>query len=120
MNKGFTLIEIIAIMVVLVGIFLISFPTLTNMAKVDENKSYENMINDLCTAGKTYMYSRLDEFPELSIISSEITLEISELISYGNVDAKLVNPRTESSVKGDALKYTVLEDLSLDCEYVEE
>ena len=120
MNKGFTLIEVVAIMVIFVGIFLISFPTLTNMAKNDNDKSYTNMVNNLCIAGKTYMYSNLNDFPKLSTVGSEIELKVNELIIYGNVDKDLVNPKTEHSVKESALKYTVLEDLSLECEFIEE
>ena len=119
-TRGFTLIEIIAVMVVLVGIFLVTFPTLTNMAKSDEEDKYNHVVNDLCTAGKTYMYSNMDEFSELSIINSEIRLQVEELIAYGNVDKNVVNPKTQNSVKEGTLKYTVLEDFSLDCEYIEE
>ena len=102
MNKGFTLIEVIAIIVIFVGIFLISFPTLTNMAKNDNEKMYTNMIDNLCTVG------------------SEIELPITELMSYGSVDKDLVNPKTELSVENNTLRYTVLEDLSLNCEFIEE
>ena len=119
-DKGFTLIEIVAIMVVLVGIFFISFPVLNGTVKSEEEKKYNNMVDDLCTAGKTYMYSNMDEFPMLSIIGSEIEVNIDELISYGSVDKNLVNPKTKQSVDSDMLKYTVLEDLSLDCQYIEE
>lgn len=118
-NKGFTLIEIIAVMVVLVAIFLVSFPILNNMTKSDEQKLYDNMVDDLCTAGKTYMYSNMDEFPELSIVNSKIELKINKLISYGSVEKKLVNPKTDVSVKMDLLEYTVLSDFSLDCKYIE-
>ena len=120
MNKGFTLIEIIAIMVVLVGIFLVSFPTLTNMAKTDDEKLYNNMINNLCTAGKTYMYSNLDNFQELSTANSEIELKIDVLMSYGSVDKTTLNPKTNQSIEDDTLMYTVLDDLTLECKYVEE
>ena len=120
MNKGFTLIEVIAIIVIFVGIFLISFPTLTNMAKNDNDKMYTNMVNNLCTAGKTYMYSNLDDFPELSIVGSEIEILVNELMLYGNVNKDLVNPKTEISVDDSTLKYIVLDDLSLTCEYIEE
>ena len=90
-DKGFTLIEVIAIMVVLVAIFLIGFPTLTNMLKSEDDNKYNNMVDNLCIAGKTYMYSNMDEFEELSMVGSEIVLQIDELISYGNVDKDLVN-----------------------------
>ena len=120
MNKGFTLIEVVAIILVLAGIFLISFPLFTNMAKVDEEKLYDDMVDNLCVAGKTFMYSNLDDFPELSIAHSELEIPISELIIYGNVDEDVVNPKTKLSVDVDKLKYTVLDDLSLKCEYIEE
>ncbi len=119
-TRGFTLIEIVAVMVVLVGIFLVTFPTLTNMAKSDEEDKYNNVVNDLCIAGKTYMYSNMDEFPNLSIVNTEIVLTVQELIDYGSVDKNVVNPKTDKSVKEGSLKYTVLEDFSLDCEYIEE
>lgn len=120
MNKGFTLVEVIAIIVIFVGIFLISFPTLTNMAKNDNEKMYTNMVDNLCIAGKAFMYSNLDDFPNLSTVGSEIQLPVKELMSYGSVDKDLVNPKTELSVEDDTLKYTVLEDLSLNCEFIEE
>ena len=37
-----------------------------------------------------------------------------------NVDKDLVNPKTELSVENNTLRYTVLEDLSLNCEFIEE
>lgn len=119
-TRGFTLIEIIAIMVVLVLIFMVSFPVLNNMAKIDEEKLYNNMVDNLCTSGKTYMYSNMDEYQELSTVNSKIVLKIEELISYGSVDKNLVNPKTNLSVKNSSLEYTVLSDFSLDCKYIEE
>ncbi len=119
-NKGFTLIEVIAIMVILVGIFLVSFPVFSNMAKSEEDNKYNNIINDLCTAGKTYIYSNMDDFSNLSTVGSQIDIKIEELIIYGNVDKKLLNPKTKTSVKNDLLRFIVLEDLSLKCEYMEE
>lgn len=118
-RKGFTLVELVAIIVILAAIFLVSFPTLKNMLANDDKKKYNTIVEDLCTAGKTYMYANMDSFPNLSIIGGTIDLEISKLIEYGNVDKNLINPKTELSVKYDKLKYTVLEDFSLDCEYVE-
>ena len=119
-NKGFTLIEVIAIMVILAGIFLVSFPVLSSMSKSEEDNKFNNMKKDLCIAGKTYIYSNIDDFPNLSIVGSQIEFKVDELMLYGNVDEKLLNPKTNTSVKNDTLKYIVLDDLSLECEYLEE
>lgn len=118
-TRGFTLVELIAIIVVLLGIFLFSFPNLTNMMNTDDEKKYDDMVVNLCTSGKSYMYSNMDDFKELSIANSTIELRIDKLINYGNVDKNLKNPKSNKSVKNDKLKYTVLSDFSLDCEYIE-
>lgn len=118
-DKGFTLIELTALIVVLATIFLVSFPVLINTTREDKEKEYNNMIENLCLAGKTYIYANIDSFENLSIVDSEIEIKINELIVYGNVDKKLVNPKTNTSVEKDSLIYTVLADLSLDCKYKE-
>ena len=118
-NRGFTLVEVIAIIVILIAIFLVSFPTIKNMVNVDEEKKYDNMVTDLCAAGKTYMYSNMDNFPELSIVGGKIEVKISDLIIYGNVDKDIQNPKSKKSIKDGLLRYQVKEDFSLLCEYEE-
>lgn len=119
-SKGFTLVEVIAIIVILAGIFLVSFPAINNIAKNDEDKLYDNMVNDLCAAGKSYMYAHMQLFPELSTANSKIEIPVIDLINYGNVDGNLTNPKTKKSIKKDILKYTILNDFSLNCKYMEE
>ena len=119
-TRGFTLVEIIAIMSILVGIFLISFPAFNNMINSDEEKIYDTMVEDLCIAGKTYLYSHLDLYPNLSVEGQVIELDIKLLIKYGNIEDDIINPKTEKPIKGGRLKYSVLYDLSLDCKYIEE
>ena len=119
-TRGFTLVEVIAIMAILIGIFLVSFPYLNNMVNSDNEKLYDNMVDELCIAGKTYLYSHMDLYPELSIVGEVIDIDIDLLIKYGNIDADVINPKTEEPIQKDKLKYTVLEDLSLECKYIEE
>ena len=119
-NKGFTLVEVIAIIVVLSAIFLVSFPVLNNVTRSDEEKLYTNMVDDLCSAGKTYLYSNMHLFPTLKEPNTTIELNIEDLIVYGNVDSDLKNPKTNLKVEKDKLKYNVLNDLSLECTYIEE
>lgn len=118
-NKAFTLIELTAIIVVLAAIFLVSFPSLINIAKSDEEKKYENMIENLCLAGESYIYANIDDFNELSIVGNQIDINISILMQEEYVDSKSKNPRTEQSIKNNKLTYTVLSDKSLECKYIE-
>jgi len=118
-TRGFTLIELTAVIVVLAAIFLVSFPSFLSIAKSDEEKKYDNMVKDLCLAGKSYIYANTEDFENLSIVNSKIQIFVEELIGYGNVKKDLKNPKTEKSVEKDTLIYTVLNDNSLDCEYKE-
>ena len=119
-DRGFTLIEVIAIDLILVSIFFISFPIINNTVKSDNEEKYNQMVDNLCIAGKTYMYSNLDNFPELSVIDSIVEVKISELILYGSVNKNTKNPNTDLSVEDDVLKYKVLSDYSLECTYIDE
>lgn len=116
-TRGFTLIELTAVIVVLAAIFLVSFPTFLDTSRADKEKEYENMVNNLCMAGRTYIYANMDGFDELSTIGSTIKVNVSDLIEYGNVDKNTINVKTEKKVEKDLLIYTVLNDYSLECEY---
>ena len=95
-NKGFTLTELLAIVIVLAAIFLFSFPSLLSSAKDDEEKKYETLVSNACLAGKSYIYSNLDEYKELSNIGAVIEISISDLISYGTLK-KEINTNTNKS-----------------------
>lgn len=116
-GRGFTLIELTAVVIILAAIFLVSFPSLLNLAKYDKEKQYENMINDLCLAGKTYIYSNMDKFEQLSTVGSSIEINISELILYGSVEKGIKNIKTGNLIDNDLLTFIVLNDNSLDCKY---
>ena len=118
-DRGFTLIELTAIIVVLVAIFLVSFPFLLNTARADNEKQYESMVESLCLAGKTYIYSNMSDFEEISTVGSVINIPIEDLIKYGNVDKNTLNVKTNRYVDQDLLVYTVLNDYSLGCKYKE-
>ena len=120
-HNGFTLVEVVAIVVVLAAIFLVSVPAISNVSKEDEKKLYDTMVNDLCAAGKSYMYANMQSFPDPSTtVGDPITIKIKDLIAYGNVDKDLKNPKTGEKVENNSLEYTVLSDFSLNCKYIEE
>lgn len=118
-SRGFTLVELIAVIIVLVAIFLVSFPSILNITRQDTEKQYDDMVETLCLAGKSYIYANMDKFPELSVANSKINVEIQDLISYGNIESNIINVKTEKTVNNDELIFTVLSDYSLDCEYNE-
>lgn len=118
-NKGFTLIELVAIVLVLAAIFLVSFPSLLNLSKKDEEKKYDSIVENLCLAGDSYIKNNENVFKNEIIPNNKIEIEINELIIDGIVNQSTKNPKTNKSVENDKLIYTVQSDKSLNCEYKE-
>lgn len=116
-SRGFTIIELTAIVAILAAIFLVSFPSILNITRKDKEKQYDDIVENLCLSGKSYIYSNMDKFSEISVVNSKIEINIKDLISYGIVESGITNPKTEEEVDNDKLIYTVLNDYSLYCEY---
>lgn len=114
-NRGFTLVELTAIIIILALIFLVAFPNLQSIVKNDKEKQYETMVKDLCLAGEEYIYSNLSNFGEF-IPGEKIEIVIDDLIKNDVIDDK-INPKSKKSVKYDMLIYTVLADETLECSY---
>ena len=119
MNKGFTLIEIMGIVLILTAIFLVSFPLISNWLKDDNDKQYKTMVDNLCLAGQTYMIMNIDDFDDRIVTGNTITIKVEELIMYGNIDKNTTNPKTKNTIEDDEIIYTVLNDRSFDCVYKE-
>ena len=116
-NKGFTLVELIAVLLILAVILLICFPNLQSLGGSEKERQYSQMVESLCLAGQSYINSKVDSYNNLEDVGSTIVISINELISYGNVDEKLKNPKTKKLVRNDRLTYTILSDYTLSCEY---
>ena len=114
-NKGFTLVELIAIIIVLAAIFLVAFPMILNSSKKAENQKYNMMVSVLCDAGKSYVYSN----PETYELNSGDTalIPVSELVEYGIVDSEMKNPKTDEYVSNDRLLIEKSGDSSLSCTF---
>ena len=120
-EQGFTLIELIAVVTILVAIFLVAFPSILNLSTSNDELDYNSMVDSLCLAGESYIYDNPDLFNEsLSIVNFEINIPIYDLISNGYVDKNIINKKTKKLINTDTLIYTVLDDNSLDCKYKEE
>lgn len=116
-KSGFTLVELLGIIIIISLIFLFSFTNLSNTTKKNKENEYEMFVKDLCLAGQNYIYSNLEKYPETSKINSEITINVNDLIIEGLIDKNTLNPKTNTNILNDYLIYTVKSDYTLNCEY---
>ena len=96
MKKGFTLVELITVIIVLGLIATIVVPTVGRQINFSENKAYEVVVNSIEEAARRYGTSNMLGYP-----TTEQVLELSTLFNAGLLkEDDLINPKTEQKMTG--------------------
>ena len=99
-KKGFTLIEIMAVIVVLGLLIAIITPVVNNLLKDSEDTLSDEQISMIVNASKKYMVEHSELLPEMSD-GSKTFIYIDDLINNGVIDNdKVINPKTKEELDG--------------------
>ena len=93
MKKGFTLAELIGVIVILALISLVTIPAVSNTLKKNRKKLCETQKNNIIAAAKSYGADNLFSLDSISEI------KLSTLIRYGYIDDKIENPVTKEKFR---------------------
>lgn len=106
-KKGFTLIELIAVIVILSLIALIVFPAINSVIKDSKEKAYNEQIASIVKAAKQFSYEHSEVLPaeiedatstlQLTCLTSGCTLENGKKVNGGYINEdELIDPRNTS------------------------
>ncbi len=115
-NKGFTLIEVLAVIVILSILMAIMVPSVGNIMKKNKEDNYQNLKDSIISAAKIYISDNryqitvgncddsnkadIDSINNKTLNSSQ--LPISFLVDAGNLkttsDGKIVNPKDKKNL----------------------
>lgn len=99
-KKGFTLIEIMAVIVVLGLLIAIIVPVVSNLLKDSEDTLSDEQISMIVNASKKYMIEHSELLPEMSD-GSKTFVYIDDLINSGVIDNdKVIDPKTKEELNG--------------------
>ena len=93
MKKGFTLVEMLVILIFLSLIFLIAVPSTINMLKKGEDDKYNRFLNDVYLATEAYLENNKVDYPNLNIIGATTYIYMKDLVDEGLISTNLVNPK---------------------------
>lgn len=115
-KKGFTLIELIGIVIILGVIVIIGVPSIMKILQNNKNKEYEVFEKNLFLAAETYVSNHIDEIDELKVVGGTYYVPINLLFEEKLINSKAkYNPLTKSNVADNAaVQVIVHDDLSYD------
>ena len=115
MKKGFTLVELLGVIIILGVIALIAFPIVNKSIKSSKEKALEQVINNIEKAA--YEYSVKNDIGYQTFYNK---IELSTLTSAGILKDNIVNPVTDEPMQGCVLYKWVEEYKQYEFKYDEE
>ena len=94
-KKGFTLAELIGVIVVLALIWLITVPAITSVLKNNKKSLCETQLNNILAAARNYASENLLTMPVKDGETKTITIQ--DLIDNGFIDQDIENPVTKEN-----------------------
>ncbi len=91
-KNGFTLVELLGVIVLLALIFTLVFPSVQNIINESRTSTYENQIRTILDATYNWSLKNMNLLPDEGKVTY---ITLSELKSYGFVDTNIVNPITD-------------------------
>ena len=117
-KKGFTLVEMLGILVVLSMIIVISVPAITGSLKRSKQEKYDNWLKSLYIAAEEYTESHRQEFYEVNAGGTSY-LSIQLLLDQGYLKESVVDPESGNDITDVAIiKITVNSDKTLKYELI--
>ncbi len=106
-KNGFTLIELIGIIVILGVLVAIGVPSLIKTLNNNKNKEYETFEKNLFLATESYVQKHQDSFTSLAEPNGSAIVGINTLVDVGLIKSSMVNPKTGEKINlNDFIKVT--------------
>lgn len=98
MKKGFTLVELLAVIIILGAIFAITFPLVTDNIRKTEEKAFNLQKEQIIAAAKDMVIKEYVVIPD----KQSITLYVGELKRKGFLPIKMINAKTKLTISNES------------------
>lgn len=103
MKKGFTLVELLGILMILGVITLIAAPAIVSTNKKSIDNDYEEFKKTIENAAEVYVETHLDDIDVINLKNNGLSMNIdgSTLISSGLINGGMKNPKVKPEGNGN-------------------
>jgi len=116
-NKGFSLVELLAVIVLLGLISIITVPTVIDKYNENKEKQYNQLVSSLESSARIYTENHLDILNNVTTQGTKITVEM--LIKEELISDNTENPRTGEILNPESYVIVKLVNDKVIYEYVE-
>lgn len=102
-NKGFTLVELLAVIVILAALALITTTSITKILKDSKDDLYDAQLIALKSSVESWAADNLDKLPE---VDNCAYLTLKDLKEYGIANSSIKNPKTNEEFP-EELKFKI-------------
>mgnify|MGYP001809899139 CR=1 FL=1 len=96
-NRGFTLIEVLAVIVIIAIIMAIVTPVAIGVINDSRHDAYNNQIRNIEYAARGYIAEHGTSIPELAALNGTHTITLATLITGGYIETPVKNPLTNTN-----------------------
>lgn len=119
-KKGFTLVELLGVFVILSIIVLVTFPYATGLLKNTKDSEYKKFEKNLFLAAEAYIESNSEIYSQFSENGTIDYISISDLIENQFLSKKMTNPKTKTEINENGCIKVTKNDDKLNYEYIQE
>ena len=118
-KNAFTLVELMAIIVIMASMLLIILPAINNTIKNSEEKKKQDALNNIYMAAENYLMANYENYSNLDNVGAIEYVYIVDLISNNYLSIDTVNPNNDLAFTNqDTIKVTKKEDGTLGYELI--
>lgn len=111
--KGFTLIEILGVLIILGVISLVTIPVVTNILRENKETLYQSQINNIKDSAKNFVAENIFD---LSLENgSRLGITIGKLKDLGYLEPNVINSKTKKEFTDDTT--IIIENINNNIEY---
>ena len=98
MKKGFTLVELLAVIVILGILSIITIPTFMDNVNSTKEASFENLISNIEQTTELYVRANKDLIPGITTIGNTVVITLQDLVDSGDLKAPLTDQRVGKEI----------------------
>lgn len=97
-NKGFTLVEVLGVLIILILIFMLVIPSVTKIISTSKDTVYQKQVNTILKASYDWSLKNIEILPEKD---NTVFITLSDLIVMGLIDETIIEQKTSEYFTND-------------------